>query len=157
MLGLTAGVEALEDLSLGYPDQSCEVQAVVDWFGPTNFLKMDEQLTANGLTPMEGLNTAGKLPESWLLGDKITNIPEKVREANPETYIHADIPPFLIQHGKMDSTVPVQQSIELAEKFNPCAVRIGWKQIFLMIFIMVIQGSIHPLMFCEYSSLSISI
>ena len=119
MLGLTAGVEALEDLSLGYPDQSCEVQAVVDWFGPTNFLKMDEQLTASGLVPLEGTEHSGEnSPESWLLGDKITNIPEKVREANPETYIHADIPPFLIQHGKMDSTVPVQQSIELAEKIK---------------------------------------
>jgi acetyl esterase/lipase len=44
MLGVSAGISVLEDLSLGNPDQPCNVQAVVDWFGPTNFLKMDEQL-----------------------------------------------------------------------------------------------------------------
>jgi len=119
MLGLTAGVEALEDLSLGYPDQPCDVQAVVDWYGPTNFLKMDEQLAANGLTPVAGTEHSGaNSPESWLLGDTITKIPESVKAANPETYVREKIPPFLIQHGSMDATVPVQQSIGLAEKIR---------------------------------------
>jgi acetyl esterase/lipase len=119
MLGTSAGVSELEDLSLGNPDQPCNVQAVVDWFGPTNFLKMDEQLTASGLTPMEGTEHSGvNSPESWLLGNKITEIPEKVKAANPETYIRKDAPPFLIQHGVVDPVVPVQQSVSLAENLK---------------------------------------
>jgi acetyl esterase/lipase len=116
MLGVSAGIPELEDLSLGYPDQPSNVQVVVDWFGPTDFLKMDEQLTASGLTPMEGTEHSGEdSPESLLLGGKITEIPERVKAANPETYIRENAAPFLIQHGVADFTVPVQQSIGLAE------------------------------------------
>ncbi len=119
MLGVSAGVPELEDLSLGCPDQACDVQAVVDWFGPTNFLKMDEQLASAGLPPFKGTeHSAEDSPESWLIGGKITDLPEKVAAANPETYIHQDLPPFLIQHGSMDATVPVLQSVELAQKIR---------------------------------------
>jgi acetyl esterase/lipase len=119
MLGVSAGIPELEDLSLGYPDQPCNVQAVVDWYGPTNFLKMDEQLTASGLAPMEGTEHSGEnSPESWLLGCKITEVPELVEAANPETYIRENAAPFLIQHGVADPVVPVQQSIGLAENLK---------------------------------------
>jgi acetyl esterase/lipase len=119
MLGTSAGISELEDLSMGNPEQPCNVQVVVDWFGPTNFLKMDEQLTASGLTPMEGTEHSGlKSPESLLLGGKITEIPEKVKAANPETYIRKNAPPFLIQHGVVDPVVPVQQSMGLAKKIK---------------------------------------
>jgi acetyl esterase/lipase len=119
MLGVSAGVPELEDLSLGNPDQPCEIQAVVDWYGPTNFLNMDSQLAARGLTPLPGMEHIGaNSPESLLLGQKITEIPRLVKAANPETYIRANAPPFLIQHGTKDPVVPVQQSIEFAEKLG---------------------------------------
>jgi len=119
MLGVSAGISDLEDLSLGNLDQSCDVQVVVDWFGPTNFLKMDEQLAASGLTPLEGTeHSSVNSPESWLLGGKITEIPEQVKAANPETYIRKNAAPFLIQHGVVDPVVPVQQSIGLAENLK---------------------------------------
>ena len=116
MLGVSAGIPELEDLSLGNPDQGCHVQAVVDWFGPTDFLRMDEQLAASGLAPMAGMEHSGEdSPESLLLGASIAGIPERVRAANPETYVRENAAPFLIQHGIADFTVPVQQSIGLAE------------------------------------------
>ncbi len=119
MLGVSAGVSELEDLSLGSSNQPCNVQAVVDWFGPTNFLKMDEQLTASGLSPMEGMEHSGEdSPESLLLGAQLAKIPERVKAANPETYIREDAAPFLIQHGVADFTVPVQQSVGLAENLK---------------------------------------
>ena len=119
MLGVSDGIAKLTDLSLGNPDQPSNVQAVVDWFGPTNFRKMDEQLTASGLAPMEGTQHSGvNSPESWLLGGKVTDIPERVKEANPETYIRENAAPFLIQHGVVDPVVPVQQSIGLAENLQ---------------------------------------
>ena len=119
MLGVSAGISELEDLSLGNPDQPCHVQAVVDWFGPTNFLKMDEQLVASGLSPMKGMEHSGEdSPESLLLGGQLAKIPERVKAANPETYIGENAAPFLIQHGVADFTVPVQQSIGLAENLK---------------------------------------
>jgi len=119
MLGVSEGISALEDLSLGHGDQPCNVQAVVDWYGPTDFLKMDEQLADSGLTPLDGMEHSDvNSPESWLVGSKITVIPEQVKAANPETYIRENAAPFLIQHGVADATVPVQQSIGLAENLK---------------------------------------
>jgi acetyl esterase/lipase len=117
MAGVSLGIPKLEDLSLGNPDQGSSVQAVIDWFGPTNFLKMDEQLYATGFTPAPDLAHNGEhSPESLLMGAKITLIPEQVKAANPETYINASTPPFLIQHGTNDDIVPCLQSVYFAEK-----------------------------------------
>ncbi len=119
MLGISAGIPELEDLSLGNADQPCNVQAVVAWYAPANFLKMDEHLAANGLLAPPGFrHNEANSPESLLLGRLITEIPEKVNAANPETYIRPGAPPFLLQHGTKDPVVPVQQSIEFAEKLR---------------------------------------
>jgi acetyl esterase/lipase len=119
MLGTSAGIPGLEDLSLGNPDQPCSVQAVVSWYGPTNFLKMDEFLTASGMLPPPGFrHSEPNSPESLLLGQLITEIPDKVKAANPETYLRPDAPPFLLQHGVKDPVVPVQCSIEFAAKIE---------------------------------------
>lgn len=109
----TSGPFALEDISMGNEKEDCEVQAVVDWFGPTDFLKMDEQLKEANLGPQDH-NDAGS-PESLVLGAQITIIPDKVKEANPITYITKDVPPFLIQHGSIDNIVPNGQSKLLYE------------------------------------------
>jgi acetyl esterase/lipase len=119
MLGSSAGISGLEDLSLGYPQQRCDVQAVVSWYGPTDFLMMDEQLAASGMLPPPGFrHNESNSPESLLLGQTITEIPEQVEAAIPETYIHPGVPPFLLQHGTKDAVVPVQQSIEFAAKLK---------------------------------------
>jgi acetyl esterase/lipase len=115
MAGVSAGVADLEDPGLDNVVQPCAVQAVVDWFGPTDFLKMDEQLAAAGFAPPpDRAHSGADSPESLLLGGKITEIPRRVRAANPETYLHAGAPPFLIQHGLADSIVPYQQSANFA-------------------------------------------
>ena len=80
---------------------------------------MDEQLAANGLTPPEDqLHNGANSPESLLLGQRITEIPEKVKAANPETYIRPSAPPFFLQHGTKDCVVPVQQSVNFAAKLS---------------------------------------
>jgi acetyl esterase/lipase len=116
MVCLTADEAELEDLNLGNPEYPCHVQAGVDWFGPTDFLKMDEQLAESGLGPCD--HSEADSPESRYMGTKITEIPEQVRRANPMTYVHTDMPPILIQHGRMDNMVPVQQSIMLVQKLE---------------------------------------
>ena len=119
MLAISAGVPELEDLSLGYAYQPSNVQAAVVLYGPTDFLKMDAQLEASGLLAPPGFrHSEPNSPESLLLGDVITAIPERVAAANPETYIGGTIPPMLFQHGRIDPVVPVQQSIEFVEKLQ---------------------------------------
>jgi len=117
MAGVSAGIPELEDLTLGNPEQSTEVQAVVAWFPPTDFLQMDTQLEASGFvqTP-ESAHSGPYSPESLLMGQPITQIPEQVRAANPETYIRPGLPSFFIQHGNADDTVPYQQSLNFAAK-----------------------------------------
>jgi acetyl esterase/lipase len=117
MLGVSAGIQGLEDLHMGNPDQPCNVRAVIDWYGPTNFLKMDEQLASSGLLAPEGMrHNDPHSPEALLLGRRITRLPIRVAAANPETYIRANAAPFFIQHGTRDPVVPVQQSIDFAGK-----------------------------------------
>ena len=123
MSGVSGGVPELEDLSLGHSGQSSAVQAVVAWFGPTDFLKMDEQLAASGLLPPPGLrHDEPHSPESLLLGRTITEAPELVARANPESYVRPGLPPFLLQHGTLDAIVPVQQSINLAARLRAAGV-----------------------------------
>lgn len=122
MAGVAADIPELDDLTLGNPDQSGHVQAVVAWFPPTDFLKMDEQLAESGFSqPSEFAHSGEYSPESLILGQKITEIPELVRRANPETYIRPGLPPFFIQHGTADDTVPYQQSQSFAEKLRAMA------------------------------------
>lgn len=119
MLGVSAQVQELQDPSLGNADQPCNVQAVVEWFGPTDFLKMDEQLAESGLASPPGMeHSAPDSPESLIIGHPITQVPELVQKANPETYISPSAPPFFIQHGTKDMLVPVQQSVNLAAKLE---------------------------------------
>ena len=117
MVGTSGDVKALEDLSQGNPAESSRVQAVVDWFGPTDFLKMDEYLEASGVKkPMK--HSTPDSPESKLIGRNLEDAPELVIEANPDTYVSADDPPFLIQHGLEDNLVPYQGSVLLARKLG---------------------------------------
>ena len=116
MICLTDRVTEFDDPSLGNAEYPCNVQAAVDWFGPTDFLKMDEQLYESGFGPSD--HGEADSPESRYLGAKLSDVPLKVELANPMTYIHANMPPILIQHGRLDTIVPVQQSITFAEKLE---------------------------------------
>lgn len=117
MLGTAGNVKELEDLSQGNANPSSRVQAVVDWFGPTDFLKMDEQLK-EGKVKNPQIHSVTDSPESELIGKNLADAPELVKAANPETYITSDDPPFFIQHGRLDHLVPYQQSVNLAAKLG---------------------------------------
>jgi acetyl esterase/lipase len=131
MLGTSAGVPQLEDLALGNPSQPSTVQAVVAWFAPTDFLQMDAQLAESGMAPPPGMrHNEANSPESLMLGAPITQVPELVKAANPETYISPKAPPFFLQHGSKDATVPAQQSVVFAQKLRRA---IGEDQVLLEI------------------------
>jgi acetyl esterase/lipase len=114
----TTSSGVLEDFELGCAEFSSEVQAVVDGYGPTDFLQMDtyshsENISRDPetarLNPPQ-LHVSMDSPESQLLGAPIQSVPHLVREANPISYVSNTAPPFLIMHGLSDSAVPAHQS-----------------------------------------------
>jgi acetyl esterase/lipase len=115
-LGTSCGVAALEGAELGNADQSSCIQAVVDWFGPTDFLQMDAQFTGTAC-PVN--HDAANSPESMVIGAAIQTVPDKAQAANPITYASAKAPPFLIQHGTADCNVPPQQGQLLYDALAP--------------------------------------
>lgn len=115
MLGTTGDVKEFdvgENLAF-----SSRVQAVADYFGPTDFLQMDDHRLPNGQ-----VHNAPDSPESQLIGGPIQENKEKVRRANPAAYVTKDDPPFLIVHGDSDPLVPHHQSELLAAALENAGV-----------------------------------
>jgi dipeptidyl aminopeptidase/acylaminoacyl peptidase len=79
------------------------VQAVVDFFGPTDLLRMSA-------FPGKMDHDAPDSPESQLIGGPIQQNKEKTQKANPIRYITNQTAPFLIVHGDKDPLVPMNQS-----------------------------------------------
>ena len=100
-------------------DVSSRVQAVCSWFGPSDFLQMDEQARGRGRLRHNDPNS----PESRLIGGPIRENPEKARRASPITYIAPDAPPFLLMHGDRDFVVPLGQSKLLHEALKEGGVQ----------------------------------
>lgn len=101
-----------------YLEQSSAVQAVVDFFGPTDLGRLQEQA---GLRSQLDHDAADS-PESLLLGGPLQQNLDKAAVANPITYVSADDPPFLIMHGDQDFTVPIGQSELLNEALQKAGV-----------------------------------
>lgn len=107
MLGTSSGVSELEGSDLGNAGVSSRVKASVDWFGPINFLTMDEEAKLLNFNIYTNSETS---PESQLIGKAIQTAPELVAKANPATYITKDDAAFFIQAGSMDRNIPFTQS-----------------------------------------------
>ena len=103
MLGSAGDIKAYdvgENLSV-----SSRVQAVADYFGPTDYLQMDAHALPGGWN-----NDAPDSPASRLIGGPIQENKDKTAKANPITYVSSKAPPFFIAHGDVDNIVPHHQS-----------------------------------------------
>jgi acetyl esterase/lipase len=103
LLGVSGGVESLEGNG-GWPAYSSRVQAVCDYYGPTDLPRFPAHSDKQYGTPDS--------PEVLLLGGTMDEKPELARLASPVTHISAADPPFLIMQGTADETVPAAQSGE---------------------------------------------
>lgn len=99
-----------------YTAYSSSVDAVVDWFGPTNMLVMD----SCGGTDFK--HNDANSPASLYIGGPIQENKEKCLMASPTTYIDPSDPPFLIFHGDKDRVVPHCQSALLFEALQNAKV-----------------------------------
>jgi acetyl esterase/lipase len=122
MAGVTGDVQSLEG-SIGVTGESSTVQAVVDLYGPTDFLEMD----THACRPNRGCTSsithdAADSPESDFVGCPIQTCKAKVERANPVNYVTEDDPPFLIMHGEDDDMVPHYESVLLFEALRAACV-----------------------------------
>lgn len=95
-----------------YCDVDSSVAACVDYYGPIDFAKLDEDDT---LGTFFLKHNDARSPESQFLGGPLPEIPELCARTNPINYITPDSPPTLILHGTADADVPQRQSERLYE------------------------------------------
>ena len=91
---------------------SSRVQAVLDWYGPSDLLTMPPNNVSEKRTAEMVANSNG----AKLLGATVREVPDLAKEASGFWNVSKDDPPFLIMHGDKDPGVPVSQSTRLHEK-----------------------------------------
>ena len=108
LVGVTRGNEILEGKVGDDPDEDAGVQAVIDFYGPTNLLTILEQSTPHGL----GVRVPAL---TLLLGGSMSDaaVRDLARLASPVFHVDKNAPPLLMMHGVQDNQVPVNQSLEL--------------------------------------------
>jgi acetyl esterase/lipase len=115
MVGVSAGTTAFDiGANLGC---SSGVKAVVDFYGPSDFLQMDAHRGEDDM-----VHETPDSPESLVIGGAIQDHPDLVKQANPIAYVTSSAPPFLIVHGDADPFVPHHQSVLLADALRAAGV-----------------------------------
>ena len=127
LLGVSNGHEELEGKVGTHPEQSSSVQAIVDYYGPTNFATILKQSTPHGL----GVRVPAL---ELLLGGQPEDLPEVAALASPVSHVGAEDPPLLILHGDQDPQVPINQSHELHAKYKELGLDVHFE---------VVHGAAH--------------
>jgi acetyl esterase/lipase len=126
-IGVTNGHSKLEGKVGEHPDQSSSVQAIVDYYGPTNFLTILKQSTPHGLSV--------RVPAlQLLLGSQPEENPSLAKLGSPVFHVDKNDPPLLMIHGDYDPQVPINQSHELHGRY---------KELGLTAHLAVIHGGAH--------------
>ena len=123
LAGVTNGNADLEG-NLGENLQtSSKVQAILDYYGPTNLTTILKQSTPHGLnvrTPALEL----------LFGKPVKDISAELNLASPVFHIDKNDPPLFICHGDQDIQVPINQSIELYGKYKQAGLKVEMEFIY---------------------------
>ena len=102
-------------------NQSSEVQAVVDFFGPTDLTKIADDYSDERKAVYYSPSSFVSIFANGVAGYKnrkggsILDNPNTAHDSNPLNYISKKTPPFLIFHGDSDKTVSPSQSKILHE------------------------------------------
>ncbi|MEM6279096.1 MAG: alpha/beta hydrolase, partial [Verrucomicrobiota bacterium] len=90
----------------GPEEEEIRVEAVCDWYGPTNLLTMPPNVVSETRTYEQVSQSNG----AKLLGAPVPDVPEIAKDASALHQISPDDAPFLIMHGSEDPGVPLEQS-----------------------------------------------
>lgn len=119
LAGTSGDVPELEGLMGAQLGVSSRVQAVADWYGPTDFNALPLAFNEDIPDPMTDSFWLRYKDHPWygityavtlLLGGAVWKHQDLVHQANPITWIDPTDPPFLVYHGAPDNVVPVSQS-----------------------------------------------
>ncbi|WP_339734593.1 alpha/beta hydrolase [uncultured Gimesia sp.] len=111
LMGVTNGNAQLEGTLGDFDQESSRIDAIVDYFGPTNFMTILPQSTPHGLSV--------RVPAlQLLLGDRPEREPALAKLASPVFHVDDQAPPLLLIHGDQDPQVPINQSHELHGKYK---------------------------------------
>jgi acetyl esterase/lipase len=108
LLGTAGDAKDLEGDG-GNETYSSKVEAVCDYFGPTDFTKIENDHVAGDAIV-------------HLFGGPLREHEKEAKEASPVTYVTKDDPPFLIMHGTEDPLVQVKQSRFLDDALRKAGV-----------------------------------
>jgi acetyl esterase/lipase len=114
LLGTTNDDPQLEG-SEGTTGVSSSVQAVVDYFGPTDFPSIVKQATAEQDANLDN-------PVTHLFGGTVADKADLARLASPISHVSPKACPFFILHGDHDNIVPLSQSTELNDALKTSGV-----------------------------------
>lgn len=115
MLGVTDRNDELEGTVGTHSTQSSKIQAVVNYYGPSALLQMNDH-------PSRISHNAPDSPESQLLGFPIQEKKKLTRQASPLSYVSKDDAPFIHFHGTNDPLVPYAQSKVLHQSMKEQSV-----------------------------------
>ncbi len=112
LAGVSGQIRELEGNVGAHTDRSSNVQAIIDYFGPSDFV-------LRGKTQPERAYTEKSGSFALLGGVKTGKItPATERFASPATYVSEDDPPLLVFHGAKDRTVLFDQSQRIVELYS---------------------------------------
>lgn len=111
LVGVTNGHAELEGKVGEHQGQSSEVQAIVSFYGMSNLTTILDQSTPHGLKV--------RVPAlALLLGGQPSDQPALARLASPVFHVDGRDPPLLLLHGDQDPQAPINQSHELAGRYQ---------------------------------------
>jgi acetyl esterase/lipase len=126
LVGTSGNVEALEGSVGEHLNESSHVDAVIDFFGATDFILRSE-------TQPSRANEPGSVVYD-LLGGGADEKVELARLASAVTHVSEDDPPLLVIHGDSDDIVLMDQSEAIAKAYDAMGLEIDF---------VVIQGAGH--------------
>jgi acetyl esterase/lipase len=119
LLGTTGGVTEYEGAVGGNLDQSSTVQAVVDYYGPTDFIQRSQNQPAK----TEKENS----PVWQLIGGPVKQNQERARFASPAFQVSEGDAPLLILHGDKDTTVYLDQSQRIERAYQEAGLEVTFQ------------------------------
>ncbi|MEM0897520.1 MAG: alpha/beta hydrolase [Verrucomicrobiota bacterium] len=111
LLGTSGDLEMLEGVVGGNLDQSSRVQAIVNYYGPSDFIFRSKT------NPKKTEHPDGSV--YLLLDGKVSEQPAKAKLASGAWHVTGDDPPLLNIHGKKDKTVLFSQAERIQEVYEP--------------------------------------
>lgn len=145
MCAATNGLPTFEDLTMGNPTESSDIQALVSYYAPCDMYQLelglhisDEEIATLAESPLEmndereGMNQIGNI----LLGCRAFSNPSIAALASPIHFVTEDFPPTYFLHGMADPVIPYTQSTAM---YNTVRAICGQDRAKLEIF----PGAVH--------------